>query len=247
MFKKIYNLLSYIRSIIITIPLIYLNTIVMGTLSLVASVFDRTGRLQHLCSRVWAQLLLWSVLARVRVRGLEKIDPSKTYLFVANHQSYIDIPALFANLPTNFRILAKKSLFSVPFMGWHLRRSGHIPIDRSSSKSGLKSLYEAAERVKSGTSVIVFPEGTRSVDGAIHEFKGGSFLLATRAGVPIVPITINGTRAVLIKDSWHLHPGKIELIIHDSIDASPYTPKNIDELAQRTREIIVKDFVRSQN
>lgn len=243
MLKKVFHVLDYIRSLVITIPLIYINTVVMGTLSLMASVFDRTGRLQHLCARVWAQLLLGSVGARVKVRGLEKVDFSKTYLYVANHQSYIDIPTLFANLPVNFRILAKKSLFSVPFMGWHLRRSGHIPIDRSSSKSGLKSLYEAAERVKAGASVIVFPEGTRSVDGAIHEFKGGSFLLATRAGVPIVPITINGTRAVLIKNSWHLHPGKVEMIVHDPIDVSPYTPKNIDELAQRVREIIVKDFV----
>jgi len=244
MFKKTYNALSYVRSLIITIPLIYLNTILMGTLSLVASLLDRTGRLQHGCARIWAQLLLWSVLARVRVRGLEKINPSKTYLYVANHQSYIDIPTLFANLPVNFRIMAKMSLFSVPFLGWHLKRSGHIPIDRSSSKSGLKSLYEAAERVKSGTSLIVFPEGTRSIDGAIHEFKGGSFLLATRAGVPIVPITINGTRAVLKKNSWHLHPGRVEMIIHDPIDVSPYTAKNIEELARLTRDVIVSDFVR---
>lgn len=246
MLKKIYNTLSYIRSLFITIPLIYLNTIVMGTLSFIGSLFDRSGRLQHLCARVWSQLLLWSVLARVRVRGLEKIDRSRTYLYVANHQSYIDIPALFANLPVNFRIMAKESLFSVPFLGWHLKRSGHIPIDRSSSKSGLKSLYAAAERVKSGTSLIVFPEGTRSIDGDIHEFKGGSFLLATRAGVPIVPITINGTRAVLKKDSWHLHPGRVEMIVHDPIDVSPYTPKNIQDLARLTREVVVKDFIRTR-
>ncbi len=244
MFKKILHTLSYIRSLLITIPLIYLNTIVMGTLSLLASLIDRTGRLQHLCSRVWAQLLLGSVGARVTVRGAEKIDRAKTYLFVANHQSYIDIPTLFAKLPVNFRILAKQSLFSLPFLGWHLRRSGHIPIDRSSSKSGLKSLYEAAERVKAGASVVVFPEGTRSVDGAIHPFKGGSFLLATRAGVPIVPITINGTRAILVKNSWHLHPGKVEMIVHDPIDISGYSPKNVESLAQRTRAIIESDFVR---
>lgn len=244
MFRKIFHVLSYTRSLLFTIPLIYLNTILMGTLSLVASLFDHTGRLQHLCARVWAQLLLWSVGARVKVRGLEKIDPRQTYLFVANHQSYIDIPTLFANLPADFRIMAKKSLFAVPFMGWHLKRSGHIPINRSSSISGLKSLYEAADRMKSGTSLIVFPEGTRSVDGAIHEFKGGSFLLATRAGVPIIPITINGTRAVLLKDSWHLHPGKVEMVVHDPIDVSGYTPKNIEALAKRTRKIIEKDFVR---
>lgn len=243
MLKKLINALSYIRSLTITIPLIYLNTIVMGSLSLMASLFDRTGRWQHRCARIWAQLLLWSVGARVTTRGVEKIEPSKTYLFVANHQSYIDIPTLFSRLPVNFRILAKKSLFAVPFMGWHLRRSGHIPIDRSSSKSGLKSLYEAAERVKAGTSVIVFPEGTRSVDGAIHEFKGGSFLLATRAGVPMIPITLNGTRAILVKDSWHLRPGKVEMIVHDPIDVSAYSPKNIHELAERTRAIIEKDFV----
>jgi 1-acyl-sn-glycerol-3-phosphate acyltransferase len=92
--------------------------------------------------------------------------------------------------------------------------------------------------------LIVFPEGTRSIDGAIHEFKGGSFLLATRAGVPIVPITLNGTRAVLKKNSWHLHPGRVEMFIHDPIDVSPYTAKNIEELARLTRDVIVSDFVR---
>lgn len=244
MFKNIFHVLDYIRSLVFTIPLIYINTIVMASVSLMASLFDHSGKLQHLCARVWAQLLLWSVGARVSVRGIDKIDRSKTYLYVANHQSYIDIPTLFAKLPVEFRIMAKKSLFSVPFLGWHLNRSGHIPIDRSSSKSGLKSLFEAAERVKAGTSVIVFPEGTRSVDGAIHEFKGGSFLLATRAGVPIVPITINGTRAVLIKNSWHLHPGRVEMIVHDPVDVSGYNPGNIEELATRTREIIERDFVR---
>lgn len=243
MFRKIYNTLSYTRSLVITIPLIYLDTLVMGTLSLLASVFDSEGRLQHACARLWAQLLLWSVLARVKVHGLEKLDPHQTYLFVANHQSYIDIPVVFSKLPGQCRIIAKKSLLMIPFLGWHLRRSGHILIDRSSSKSGLKSLYAAAERVKAGISVIVFPEGTRSVDGAIHEFKGGSFLLATRAGVPIVPITINGTRAVLIKNSWHLHPGRVDMIVHDPIDTSNYDARNVDELAQRVREIIAKDFV----
>ncbi len=245
MLKKILHYLDYCRSLVITIPLIYINTIVMGTLSLIASIFDRSGKLQHFCARAWARILLWSVGARVTARGLEKIAPGRTYLYVANHQSYIDIPTLFATLPVNFRILAKKSLFSVPFMGWHLRRSGHIPLDRSSSKSGLKSLYDAAERVKAGTSLIVFPEGTRSSDGAIHEFKGGSFLLATRSGVPIIPITLNGTRGILIKDSWHLHPGHVEMIVHDPIDTSAYSPKNVEDLAEKTRTIIARDFVPS--
>lgn len=243
MFRRIYNALSYTRSLIITIPLIYLDTLVMGTLSFVASLFDPTGRVQHACARVWARLLLCSVLARVTVRGLENLESGKTYLFVANHQSYIDIPVVFAKLPGQCRIIAKNSLRTIPFLGWHLRRSGHILIDRSSSKSGLKSLYAAAERVKAGISVIVFPEGTRSPDGAIHDFKGGSFLLATRAGVPIVPITLNGTRAVLVKNSWHLHPGRVDMIVHDPIDTSNYDARNVDELAQRVREIIVKDFV----
>lgn len=234
--------LSHARSLLITIPLCYLATVVWGTLSLVVSAFDSTGRVQHLCARGWARTLLLLAGARVTVRGAENLEPGRTYIFAANHQSYFDIPVAFGYLPANFRIMAKSSLFHIPFLGWHLRRSGHMPIERANPRRAARSVLEAATHVRAGTSVFVFPEGGRSPDGSMKEFKAGTFLLAIKAQVPVIPVTLNGTRAVLKMNSFHVHPGRVEMILHAPISTEGMHSHSADELCARVREIIAADF-----
>jgi 1-acyl-sn-glycerol-3-phosphate acyltransferase len=233
---------GYLRCLLVTIPLIYLATVLWGSVSLLVSIADTGGRAQHACSRWWARTLLLLSLIRVTVRGAEHIDPARPCIFAANHQSYMDIPVFFGYLPANFRIMAKASLFHLPFLGWHLRRSGHMPIARNNPRRAARSVLEAARHVREGTPVFVFPEGGRSMDGVIGEFKAGTFLLAIKAGVPVVPITVNGTRGVLIPGSFHIRPGKVEMIIHPPISTEGMDSHSADDLSDRVRCVIAAAF-----
>ncbi len=235
---RAWELLSYARSLLLTNLLIYFYTAVMGTLSLFGSIFDSHGRWQHGCARAWSWLILKTSGIRVRVEGLEHIDPCRTTIYCVNHPSAMDIPILFVNLPVQFRFLAKRPLFHLPFLGWHLSRSGHIPVDRAHPREALKTLDDAANKIREGRSVVLFPEGTRSRDGSMLPFKGGSFYLAVRAGVPVVPITLNGTRAVLKPDSYHVRPGQTEMIIHPPIPTEGLTLGDVDALSERVRSQI---------
>jgi 1-acyl-sn-glycerol-3-phosphate acyltransferase len=225
-------MLAVIHSIV-AIPLIYTYTVVMGSLSLVSSLFDSDGSKQHWCAHAWTRLIAATVGMRVRVHGAENLPaPNTPIVYMANHQSYMDIPALYGFLPVQFRIIAKESLFKVPFMGWHLTRAGNIPINRSNRREAMKSMAKAAERIREGTPVVVFPEGTRSRAGVLQPYKAGSFKLAQTAGVPIVPITIVGTCRVLKKDSLVFHPGVVDMYIGTPI---PTEDAGLDALMERVR------------
>jgi 1-acyl-sn-glycerol-3-phosphate acyltransferase len=234
--------LGYLRSIVFTIPLIYLLTIFWGTLSALAALGDGTGRLEHSCARYWSRCLLAVCGVRVRVLGRENLEPGRAFVFVANHQSYVDIPVLFGYLPAEFRILAKASLFHLPFLGWHLRRSGHMPVARDNPARAARSFLEAAGHVRRGTPVFIFPEGGRSKDNRLGEFKSGAFLLAIKAEAAVVPVTITGTRAVLPIHSWHLRPGRVHLILHAPIPTAGMTSASSEDLAARVREVIAREL-----
>jgi 1-acyl-sn-glycerol-3-phosphate acyltransferase len=226
-------MLAVIHSIV-AIPLIYAYTIVMATISLASSFFDPEGRKQHWCAHTWCRLIAATVGMRVRVHGVENLpEPGTPVVYMANHQSYMDIPALYGFLPVQFRIIAKESLFKVPFMGWHLTRAGNIPINRSNRREAMKSIVKAAERIREGTPVVVFPEGTRSRTGVLQPFKAGSFKLALTAGVPIVPITIVGTCRVLERDSLVFHPGVVHMYIGRQVPTAGTTDERLEAVMDR--------------
>ncbi|MGH9430604.1 MAG: lysophospholipid acyltransferase family protein [Terriglobia bacterium] len=233
---------SLLRSLLFTDMLIYLYTGVCGAASLAGSLFDSHGRWQHGCARVWSWLILKTSRIRLEIHGLEYIEPEKTVIFCSNHPSAMDIPILFVSLPVEFRFAAKRSLFHVPFLGWHLRRSGHIPVDRGHPRKALKSLDQAAEKIRAGTPVLLFPEGSRSRDGSMGEFKAGSFYLAIQAGVPLIPVTLNGSRAVLKPDSLHIKSGTVEVIIHPPVSTANLTLHDIEQLSDQVRKTIFSRF-----
>src|SRR5213078_4743381 len=159
------------------------------------------------------RMILWTARVRVCVRGVERFERGRPYVLCVNHQSHMDIPILLAALPFQFRFAAKKELFRYPFLGWHLRRSGHVPIDRENPHAAVKSLRDAADMTRRGTAVAIFPEGGTSRDGVIKPFKRGGFMLAAESGAPVVPVTIRGSRAVLMPNTYHVRGGIVEVIV----------------------------------
>ncbi len=235
--------LGYARSVVFTNNLIYLYTALCGTASLLGSLFDSRGRWQHGCARVWSRLILWTGRIRVDVKGVENLDPKQTVIFCSNHPSAMDIPILFVSLTVQFRFLAKRSLFHLPFLGWHLRRSGHIPVDRGSPRKAARGFEQAAKRIREGRSVVMFPEGSRSRVPGMLPFKNGSFYLAILAGAPIVPITLNGSREVLKPDSLHVRAGRVEVIIHKPVSTEGLQAGDVARLSEKVREAIQSRFI----
>jgi 1-acyl-sn-glycerol-3-phosphate acyltransferase len=216
----------------------YIETVVMGAISLLLWPFDRTGELQHGCARLWCRMVAWTIFARIHVHGTEHVKPGRPYVYMANHSSLIDTPALFAYLPHQFKIMAKRGLFYVPFMGWHLWTSGNFPVDRGDPRKTARSLRRVIDGIKSGTSLAGFPEGTRTPDGQLQEFKPGMFKIAVRAGVPIVPVTIRGTFALLPKTTLAPRPGRVDVFIGEPIETAGWDDKRLDDLIARTKAAI---------
>jgi 1-acyl-sn-glycerol-3-phosphate acyltransferase len=229
-----------LRTVFFLIPAIGVYTVVLGSLSVGSSVFDRRGYFGHWCARAWSWLILATTGVEVDVRGLERLEPGRTYVFVSNHQSIYDIPVIFWWIPFQLRIIAKESLGRFPVLGPHLKRTGHMLVDRRRpDRSGIFGWASAL--TSKGLSLIVFPEGTRSADGKVGIFKGGSFYLAIQAGLPIVPLSIVGSRHVMRKGRLTTRPGHVTLIVHEPIataaNPDPST-RDVRDLARRVREIV---------
>jgi len=228
-----------------------LSTAFWATVSILGSLLSGSGRLQHFCMRRWSKDNLWLSRARVEIEGLEHIDRDRPQIMVANHSGLHDILSLAACLPIQFRWIAKKSLFGVPFMGWHMRRSGYIAVDRDNPREAAKSIIDAAAEIRRGTNAIAFPEGTRSRTGDMGQFYSGAFYLALRAGVPLVPITLDGSYRVIAPQTLQVNPGTIIRIkIDGPIDLAFYSKgdkrrlmddvfgvmsRNLEELRSRRR------------
>jgi 1-acyl-sn-glycerol-3-phosphate acyltransferase len=225
------------RTVFFLIPAISIYTIVLGSVSLLSSLFDGRGYFAHGCARAWSWLILKTTGVHVHVSGLDALEPGRTYIFVANHQSIYDIPVLFASLPYQLRIIAKESLGRIPFLGWHLRRTGHLLVDRRNpDRAGILRRWRAL--VGQGLSLIIFPEGTRSADGAVGSFKAGSFLLAIEAQLPIVPLSVDGSRHVMLKGRLMTCPGHVHLRVHAPVPTESLAPGDARELARRVRATV---------
>jgi 1-acyl-sn-glycerol-3-phosphate acyltransferase len=225
------------RTVFYLIPAISVYTIVLGTASLASSVFDRRGYFAHGCARVWSWLILATTGVSVDVQGLPALERGRTYVFVSNHQSIYDIPVVFSSLPYQLRIIAKESLGQFPFLGWHLRRTGHLLVDRRNPDRA-SILRQWKGLVGQGLSLVVFPEGTRSADGRVGLFKAGSVLLAIEAELPIVPVSVDGTRQVMRKGELTTRPGHATVVIHPPVETCGMAPSEARSLADRLRTIV---------
>lgn len=236
--RKVVEGLGFLRTLFFTLPLIYLSTVALGVVAEAIAPFDRQRRWQHQLARLWARVLLVCSLVRVRVRGRERLTAGGRYVYVANHQSYADVPVLLACLPPGVRFMAKASLFAIPFTGWYMRRAGHLPIDIDATNvhANARQLLQAVRAIRQGHSIVVFPEGGRSRSGALEEFKTGIFLAALKAGAPVVPVTVVGTNRVLAMDSWVIHPGRVELVFDQPVATEGMGRAQLDGLVQRVRE-----------
>jgi 1-acyl-sn-glycerol-3-phosphate acyltransferase len=228
--------MSQIRTLLFSAPLIVLSTVVMGTLSILASLFDGSGNTQHHIARIWARSLLAFSFIRVRVEGLENLDPKASYVFVSNHQSLMDIPAILSRLPYQFRFFAKKGLFRIPFLGTHLKRAGHLPVDRSNARNSLKSMSEGGRIIaERHVSLLIFPEGGRCPQG-LRDFKEGAAYIAIKSGAPVVPMAINGMRELLPMGSVHIRSGKVLLRIGKPISTKDLKLSDREALTARLYE-----------
>lgn len=232
--------MSVLRAWLITDPLIALATIFFASISMVVSLFDNAGRRQAAVARAWSRVLLAVSGVKVRVEGREKISPGGSYVFASNHASYMDTPTALANIPVQFRFMAKKGLFSIPFLGWHLARAGHIPVFRDNPRAAVKTLGLAAEAIqKHGISLIVFPEGGRTRTGELRDFKDGAAYIAIRAGVPLVPMALKGSRTILPFGSGTPRSGVIEMRIGDPIPTAGLKLHDRARLTQQVRDHVV--------
>ncbi|WP_303722288.1 1-acyl-sn-glycerol-3-phosphate acyltransferase [Malonomonas rubra] len=194
----------------------------------------------HRWGILWGRSALLLAGLKFNVRGSEHIPQSRSVVYIVNHQSNFDIPILYAGLPLQFRWMAKQELFNIPLFGLAMRRCGYIPIDRSDRRKAMQSMSEAAKQIRDGASVIVFPEGTRTPDGQLQEFKKGGFLISLKAQVPIVPVAIKGSYAVMSKNSLRINKGAIEMEIFPPIETSDLKNVDIEQLIADTRKPIAE-------
>jgi 1-acyl-sn-glycerol-3-phosphate acyltransferase len=197
---------AFLTPVVVVLAFIFLFPV-----AIIASLINDSGNQVHRVGGLWARTIIRISGIKVDVEGRDNIPMGEPVVFACNHASQFDIPILYEALPVQFRFVVKKELFKIPIFGFAMRHAGYVPIDRSGGKAALRSLYEAAERVKKGASIIIFPEGTRSPDGRLKPFKMGGILIAINAGCPIVPVAISGSHNVLPKGSLRVRPGRIKV------------------------------------
>lgn len=219
-----------------------LATLIMFLPMVVAASLSPTGNLAFTISRGWAWVMLRVTGVRLAIRGRENIQPGQSYIIISNHQSHFDILALVIRLGVQFRWIIKKELRAVPLFGFALYKSRNIFIDRSNRDKAVQSIRDGVERLPAGVSVLFFAEGTRSPDGRIQSFKKGGFTTAVESGLPILPVTVNGSRKVLPKGALAFMRGPIEVVVGDPIDTKPYAHDTLDTLIIITRNIIMSNF-----
>lgn len=211
-------------------------TIFLATIALFCTFIDASGHLAQRVSRVWGRLLLWIGRIPVTVEGVERLSPGQSYVYAANHRSNFDIYVLISLLPGKFVWLAKESLFKIPLFGQAIGRMGSIRVDRSNLQKAMRGLNQAAALIRGGTSTIIFPEGTRTTTPELLPFKKGVFIMALKAGQPIVPVSISGTRFIQPRGALRIRPGAVKVVFSPPIHPKDFPNK--DELMAAVRTAV---------
>jgi 1-acyl-sn-glycerol-3-phosphate acyltransferase len=214
---------------------VVIMTLISGFSAIAVGIFNPYSRLVYYIGMIWSRAILRTAGVRVIVEGLQNIDLKQQYIFIGNHQSHFDVPVVFSRIPMTLRFLTKKELFKIPVFGWAMSAVGMIKIDRGNHEESVKSMNETLGVLqKNKISIVVFPEGTRSQDGKMGVFKKGGIILAIKGKIPIVPVSISGSRFILPKHSVRVNPGMIKLVIGKPIAMDPYSYANRNELMTRT-------------
>jgi 1-acyl-sn-glycerol-3-phosphate acyltransferase len=211
-------------------------------LTIITYPLDRKGKVGHRFARLWGRVALWANQVKVSVEGMENLRGEGPYIFMSNHQGSYDIFALLGHLPFQFKWLAKKELFSVPILGWAMAAAGYISIDREGTRKTVEAMNKAAERIRDGMSVVIFPEGSRSPDGTIQPFKKGGFTLAIKSRVPIVPLALTGSREIMPKERLTAASGEIRIRVGRPIETGQHSMKDRKDLMEKVRESILESF-----
>lgn len=219
--------------------------LIMGFAEILFLPIDRRrGRLFHALARFWARTVLTICRVRVKVRGIENLARGQSYVYVSNHASMFDIPAILAGVPDQIRIVYKKELEIVPFFGWGLKWGHYIGIDRGRSSKAMKSIEEAIGKIRNGQSLLLYAEGTRTLDGKLQPFKRGAFNIAVRAGVPVVPLTVNGSFRIMPKGSIIIHPGTVEIVLEKPIFVNSLSGREAErQLMEQVHAAIAANYV----
>ena len=237
--KRKINPLAIIYSTFIFAPLAILISAIIFILIIIMTPIAGEKKWGYYPGRVLGRIMCFLALTRIKIIGNENIDPQKSYIFVANHQSMFDIFLIYGYLNAKFKWIMKQEIRKTPLLGKACESMGHIFVDRSSPMRAQKSLEEAKDRLLQGSnSVFLFPEGTRSANGKIGRFKRGAFTIARDLHLPIIPVTISGAYNVLPKNGWYITPGKITMTIHQPIDTTNLSDDNLNEMIDQVKNTI---------
>jgi 1-acyl-sn-glycerol-3-phosphate acyltransferase len=237
-----HGFLSRLRSYFIFDPLIWLYTIVLGCISLIVSLFDRNGRLQHRLATLWSWLIMKTILSPVTVTGsaaaLAQPQPGQARVYAVTHASALDIPILYVHLPFQFRIVFKSELLSYPFVGWHLKRSGQVCINQQNPAVSIGAIKSAVRSLRAGMPLVIFPEGGRTRDGQLQPFLPGAFFLAIKAHAEIVPIALVGTFELLPMDTYHIKSQPLEMRVGDPVPTAGLSLHDMEAVSAKVKSSI---------
>jgi 1-acyl-sn-glycerol-3-phosphate acyltransferase len=232
--------------LVIFIAVTVINTIINAFLSIVGGLFNPYSRFNSCVIRIWAKIILLVAGVKLKIEGPENIVPEESYIVVANHQSLMDIPVLASGLPVPIRFIAKKELFKIPVLGWGMKAAGMLEIDRANQKQSFDTLKKAEQVVRHHhLSILAFPEGTRSDDGKVHNFKKGPFILAINTGLSIIPVSVSGTRNLIPKGKIQINPGGVKIQIHAPVSVADLKLSDRNQLVSKIQKMITEGFVES--
>ena len=240
--KTTKNILFFLYQWVFVFPILLIITVIVAFSTIVLSPLLPNSKIAYHPAKIWAKISCHLTFVRVKVSGLEKLNPHQSYVFALNHQSIFDIFVVYGWLPCIFKWMMKAELRKIPLIGKACESAGHIFINRSNPIEAKHSIEKAEAHLKNGVSLVVFPEGTRTKTGEMGVFKRGAFRVATDLSLPIVPVTIRGSFERMPRNSFNVHPGTVEMIIHEPIEVAPFLPDSTAELIQKTWDEVNSDL-----